>query len=149
MSTLDRKQKQNHKRFFNKKAARRNKSRPLLTKTKQKSQPISRVLSSVAIYLRLPLPTNSSDVLRPFHDKRPYFGTILSCFGWGLHSAVRYRTVGGLLPRLFTLTHGYKRRMRYFLLHFPGSYLRRTLSVTLLCEARTFLVGDLIAPAAT
>ena len=71
---------------------------------KVKSRPISRVLSGVAIYLHLPLPTSSSDVLRSFHGKRPYVGTTLSCFGWGLHCTARYRTVGELLPRLFTLT---------------------------------------------
>ena len=43
--------------------------------------------------------------------------------------------VGELLPRLsiLTLAGG------LFLLHFPGSYLRLTLSATLPCEARTFL----------
>ena len=43
--------------------------------------------------------------------------------------------VGELLPRLsiLTLAGG------LFLLHFPGSRLRLTLSATLPCEARTFL----------
>ena len=43
--------------------------------------------------------------------------------------------VGELLPRLsiLTLAGG------FFLLHFPGSRLRLTLSAILPCEARTFL----------
>ena len=43
--------------------------------------------------------------------------------------------VGELLPRLsiLTLAGG------LFLLHFPGSHLRLTLSAILPCEARTFL----------
>ena len=43
--------------------------------------------------------------------------------------------VGELLPRLSILTH----TGGLFLLHFPGSRLRLTLSAILPCEARTFL----------
>ena len=44
---------------------------------------------------------------------------------------------GELLPRLSTLTD--PRIGGISLLHYPGSRLRRTLSVILPCEARTFL----------
>ena len=44
--------------------------------------------------------------------------------------------VGELLPRLSILTAG---SGGLFLLHFPGGRPRRTLSVILPCEARTFL----------
>ena len=41
---------------------------------------------------------------------------------------------GTVISALLKNSHG-----GLFLLHFPGSRLRRTLSVILLCEARTFL----------
>ena len=60
---------------------------------------------------------------------------IRCCFGQGLQQTYVTIGVGELLPRLsiLTLSGG------FFLLHFPGSRLRLTLSATLPCEARTFL----------
>ena len=57
------------------------------------------------------------------------------CVGSGLHLQNSYLPAGELLPRLsiLTLSGG------LFLLHFPGGHPRRTLSVILPCEARTFL----------
>ena len=54
----------------------------------------------------------------------------------------RYRRPGELLPHLFTLTELFGCS---FLLHFPGSCLRRTLSVILPMGARTFLRENLSA----
>ena len=65
--------------------------------------------------------------------------SVRSCFGWGLHSLLCYQTSGSLLHCLFTLTLA----GGYFLLHFPGSHLHRTLSGILPYEARTFLTCSL------
>ena len=70
--------------------------------------------------------------------------SVRSCFGWGLHSLLCYQTSGSLLHCLFTLTLA----GGYFLLHFPGSHLHRTLSGILPYEARTFLTCSLSAFAA-
>ena len=67
--------------------------------------------------------------------------SVRSCFGWGLHSLLCYQTSGSLLHCLFTLTLA----GGYFLLHFPGSHLHRTLSGILPYEARTFLRRHLSA----
>ena len=76
--------------------------------------------------------------------------SVRSCFGWGLHSLLCYQTSGSLLHCLFTLTLA----GGYFLLHFPGSHLHRTLSGILPYEARTFLTcvkhtAAIICPAQT
>ena len=54
------------------------------------SQPVSRVLSGVAIYLLLSLPTSSSDCLRLFRGKRPLYrnSPILLRVGFTLHRAL-------------------------------------------------------------
>ena len=64
--------------------------------------------------------------------------TLWSCFGWGLQRPVCYQPGGSLLHCLSTLT-GSEDPAVYFLLHFPGSRLRRPLTGILPCEARTFL----------
>ena len=100
------------------------------------SRSISRVLSCATIYLLPPLPTDSSDVKRQYHGEQPYPILPYLASG-GVYICERsYLLSGELLPRLFILTY----KGGCFLLHFPGSHLRRTLSVTLLCEARTFLI---------
>ncbi len=64
------------------------------------------------------------------------------CSGWGLPCRVRYRTRGGRLLHLFTLTSAVKRRRFAFLWHFPRGYPHRALPGILPCGARTFLSTD-------
>ena len=90
------------------------------------------------IYLGLPLPTASSDLpgSRPGRPVASALPRLLGLASNGVYTAPHcYQTGGSLLHCLFTLTiNG-----GYFLLHFPGSHLHRTLSGILPCEARTFL----------
>ncbi len=53
-------------------------------------------------------------------DGPPHVPSAWSCFEWGLHSVLRYRSTGGLLHRHSTLT---ARRQRY---HFCCTFLRVT-----------------------
>ena len=91
---------------------------------------ISRVLYLTIIYLDLPLLTGSSDL--PYGQAtgsrlpRP----VWSCSGWGLHGRhVSMPPVSSYLT-ISTLPQPYCFG-GMFLLHFPYSYLRRTLSGTL------------------
>jgi hypothetical protein len=62
------------------------------------------------------------------------------CSRWGLPCRERYRSRGGLLPRLFTLTRaGEPAWAVCFLWHSPRGHPHRALPGTLLCGARTFL----------
>ena len=97
----------------------------------------------MVIYLDCPSPNSSSRTLSsenaayPETRRAAVSSPVWPCFRWGLHSIFRYRKTGGLLHRHSTLTqHSWA---VLFLLHFPGSHLRRTLSGTLPYEARTFL----------
>ena len=107
------------------------------------SNTISRVLyqnnhlSRPDVAIRLKQPTRDTTGRR--------IVSVRSCFGWGLHSHFCYQKCGELLPRLFTLTC---QTGGYFLLHWPGSHLHRTLSGILPYEARTFLTCSLSAFAA-
>ena len=102
------------------------------------SQTISRVMSCVIIYpMELsPVPLSDPPENMTGSHIRFLFGLASDgvymcppCYQWG----------GSLLHCLFTLTlvGG------YFLLHFPGSHLHRTLSGILPYEARTFLTCSL------
>ena len=82
---------------------------------KKVSRPVSRVLSWTAIYLGLLLPTASCD-FSSRRDEQPLC-PLSSCFRWGLHSLLRYRRSGGLLPHLSILTC--PKTGGLFLLHFP------------------------------
>ena len=98
------------------------------------SRTVSRVMSRTIIYLGLLLPAASSD---------------LPGNGQGTHSSLFVLLRMGftqplLLPEVrWSLTppfHPYRPKPAvYFLLHWPGSHLHRTLSGILPCEARTFL----------
>ena len=70
------------------------------------------------------------------HDGQPYTFSIRSCFGWVYMAfSVTRETVVSTLP-----FHPYQEKPGGIsLLHYPWSHLRRTLSGTLPCEARTFL----------
>lgn len=99
------------------------------------SSTVSRVLYQTAIYLDLLLPAGSSSL--PGTQR----ATVLSLSGLasgGVYTAfpVTRKAVSSYLAfsPLPVFTGG------YFLLHYPGSYLHRTLSGTLPCEARTFLI---------
>jgi len=61
-----------------------------------------------------------------------------SCTGWGLQDGTVTRPAGELLPRLSILTAS--KRGGISLLHYPWGRPRRTLSGTLPCGARTFLM---------
>ena len=54
----------------------------------------------------------------------------------GFTANLRYRKLGWALTSPF---HPYRKSGGLFLLHFPGGHPRRTLSVILPCDARTFL----------
>ena len=99
------------------------------------SNTVSRVLYQTIIYLDLLLPAGSSSL--PGTQR----ATVLSLSGLapdGVYTALPcYQGSGKLLPCLFTLTC--LKAGGYFLLHYPGSHLHRTLSGILPCEARTFL----------
>ena len=76
-----------------------------------------------------------------------------SCSEWGLHGIPCYHDIGELLPRLSILTaNGQLKKSAFkakrqavcgglFLLHCPGGHPRLTLSGTLSCAARTFLMA--------
>ncbi len=108
------------------------------------SNTISRVLYQTIIYLDLLLPAGSSSL--PGTQR----ATVLSLSGLapdGVYTALPcYQGSGKLLPCLFTLTC--IKAGGYFLLHYPGSHLHRTLSGILPCEARTFLTCTAYAYAA-
>ena len=99
------------------------------------SKTISRVMSWMIIYLDQMSPSDSSDL--------PESQRATVCFLFGLASdgvyicLLCYQRSGGLLHRHSTLTSASTGGI--FLLHFPWSRLRRTLSGILPCEARTFL----------
>ncbi len=103
------------------------------------SNTISRVLYQTIIYLDLLLPAGSSSL--PGTQR----ATVLSLSGLapdGVYTALPcYQGSGKLLPCLFTLTC--IKAGGYFLLHYPGSHLHRTLSGILPCGARTFLIQPL------
>ena len=104
------------------------------------SKTISRVMS---LNGHLSRPAVASRLKRP---TRKQTGRLMlpvrSCFEWGLHGPL-------LLPEeRWSLTppfHPYRRCGGLFLLHFPWSHLRQTLSGILPCEARTFLTCSLSA----
>ena len=89
----------------------------------------------MAIYLGLPSPAGSSNLPE---SRR---AALCSLFGLASNGVYMdpscYQESGGLLHHLSTLTPAC--RCGIFLLHFPWSRLRQTLSGTLPCEARTFL----------
>ena len=97
-------------------------------------------LSSPAVAGRLKQPTRTVPPVsrKPAGRRSVLFG--LASDGVYMCPA-RYRTGGGLLHRLCTLTG--LPAGGCFLLHFPGSRLHRTLSGILPCEARTFLTCSL------
>ena len=91
------------------------------------------------IYLRRPSPSGSSDSTRKVPraaSSLPY--SVLLRVGFAKPPGCP--DAGALLPHLSTLAHieGYGRFP--FLWHFPGGHPRRTLSGTLPCGARTFLM---------
>ena len=74
------------------------------------SSTVSRVLSWMIICLDCTLPHSSSARITPAERNLPASTTgrrialCWSCFEWGLHSLLRYRSSGGLLHRHSTLT---------------------------------------------
>ena len=100
-------------------------------------QDVSRVLYLTIIYLDIPLPACSSDLPPGGSGQLPGMRRtpIWSCSGWGLHET--HVTMGPreLLPHDFTLT---ALSGGMFLLHFPYSYLRRTLSGILALRSPDF-----------
>ena len=103
-------------------------------------RPISRVMS---LSDHLSRPSVARRLQRPTwkHDGPPY-GFLLGLASNGVYMCpLCYHSGGSLLHCLSTLT-SYKRG-GLFLLHWSGSYLHRTLSGILPCEARTFLVWTL------
>ena len=95
----------------------------------------------MAIYLGLPSPAGSSNLPE---SRR---AALCSLFGLASNGVYMdpscYQESGGLLHHLSTLTPAC--RCGIFLLHFPWSRLRQTLSGILPCEARTFLICSLSA----
>lgn len=93
----------------------------------------------MAIYLGLPSPAGSSNLPE---SRR---AALCSLFGLASNGVYMdpscYQESGGLLHHLSTLTPAC--RCGIFLLHFPWSRLRQTLSGILPCEARTFLTCSL------
>ena len=111
------------------------------------SGPVSRVLSWMMIYLRLPLPTVFSEL--PRKQTGPAYGfQICSCFGWGLQCRLCYHSRGSLLHCHFNLAMKHLRchSAVCFLLRYPAGHPGRTLSVILPYEARTFLVAKKAPP---
>ncbi len=102
-------------------------------------------MSWMIIYLAALLPTQSSNLPGQCCPERqpdgPPICPVRSCFGWGLHVPRM------LPPGRWSLTpplHPYRPQAGgSFLLHFPGSFLHRTLSGILPFEARTFLTCSL------
>ena len=96
----------------------------------------------MAIYLGLPSPAGSSNLPE---SRR---AALCSLFGLASNGVYMdpscYQESGGLLHHLSTLTPAC--RCGIFLLHFPWSRLRQTLSGILPCEARTFLSHGLSVP---
>ncbi len=108
------------------------------------SNTISRVLSQTIIYLGLLLPAVSSNLPG---TRRAAVWFLFGLASDGVYICRScYQSRGELLPRRFTLTAPIGSG-GYFLLHWPGSRLHRTLSGILPCEARTFLICRLSAPA--
>ena len=101
-------------------------------------QDISRVLYLTIIYLDIPLPACSSDLpsgrQRATARPKPYALSGLAPDGVYTDASC-YQYAGRLLPCLFTLTSF---RGGCFLLHFPYSYLRRTLSGILALRSPDF-----------
>jgi len=103
---------------------------------------ISRVMSCVIIYPGQVSPPGSSDLPEARRAAAsPLFG--LASDG-AYMDPPRYRGGGSLLHCLSTLTRALNPR-GLFLLRYPWSRLRRTLSGILPCEARTFLSRGLSA----
>ena len=77
------------------------------------SGPVSRVLSWMMIYLRLPLPAVFSEL--PRKQTGPAYGfQICSCFGWGLQCRPCYHSRGSLLHCHFNLAMNTFRRIRRY-----------------------------------
>ena len=104
------------------------------------SGPVSRVLSWMMIYLRLPLPAVFSEL--PRKQTGPACGfQICSCFGWGLQCRLCYHSRGSLLHCHFNLTMDTLRRIRRYIFccAFPRVTPGGRYPSSLPCEARTFL----------
>ena len=106
------------------------------------SSAISRVLSRVIIYLDLPSPTGSSDLPGNTTGRRIVSCLVLLRMGFTYALPVTSQAVSSYLAFSPLPAQSLKKRLRLgccFLLHFPGSHLRRTLSGILPYVARTFL----------
>ena len=101
---------------------------------------ISRVLYSTVIYLCLVSPQGSAFLRATHGNGKSLIGQIKFPYAVllqiGFTPTLCYHKVSWALTSRF---HPYLFRGGNFLLHFPGSHLRLTLSATLPCEARTFL----------
>lgn len=104
------------------------------------TRPISRVLSSTAIYLDLPLPTGSSR--HNFNIRR----ADVEDMKFQIDVASGKVCIAVQSPVLwYALTAPFHHHLHeggsLFLLHYFGSRLRLPLAVTLPCDARTFLIN--------
>ena len=100
---------------------------------------VSRVLSfKMIIYLGRSLPAASSNLPGDETGR-----LMVSLFGLASDGVYTATAVTGRTVVSYTAFSPLRRLRRrgFFLLHWPGSHLRRTLSGILPCEARTFLVS--------
>ena len=138
------KRRQKVKKINKENAKKANKNRALKTKTikarinTKNNEPTYKPSSVLRDYLSTSAVTDG--LKRRFAAiprRATAFDIALSCFGWGLHMREKLPSPRWAFTSPF---HPYLFQGGFFLLHFPGSHLRRTLSVTPLYEARTFLV---------
>ena len=119
----------------------------------KKSGTVSRVLSCAAIYLGTPSPGAQATYLKRCGQQHG-FCLVLLRMGFTLTPCVTTRAVSSYLTisplplphETYVSREPQKGVAVSFLLHFPWSHLRRTLSGILPYEARTFLVRE-ISPA--
>lgn len=102
------------------------------------TRPISRILSSTAIYLDFPSPESSSRRYFISAEQTLRYKAPIDVASGRVYIAVQSPVLWCALTAPF---HHHHRSGSIFLLHLPESRLWLPLAVTLLCDVRTFLVN--------